>query len=116
MTDPKPAMTMREIREALGHRLPAPSPALAVHEAAARIRRLAERAAFAVTVNEYWTSGWALGVANAIGGDEGDLAALFTPELAVQIADWLDERASANTRTGEPLPALALALATHPAS
>ncbi|WP_306317287.1 MULTISPECIES: hypothetical protein [unclassified Streptomyces] len=88
--------------------LPAPSPALRVHEAAARIRRIADRAACGVATNSYWSVGWERGVTNAIGGDEGDLAALLTPELAVEVADWLDARAAANVRFGEPMPALAL--------
>lgn len=95
--------------------LPAPSPALTVHEAAARIRHAAERAAAEAANDAYWSSNWANGITNALGGAAGDLAALFTPELALRLADWLDECASANARTGEPLPALAVALATHAA-
>ncbi|NEB92414.1 hypothetical protein [Streptomyces bauhiniae] len=91
--------------------LPPPSPALTIHETAARIRRTAERARTDMTRNsEYWTTGWAAGVTNAIGGDTGELAALFPPETALEIADWLDTVASAATRHGVPLPPLALAL------
>lgn len=91
--------------------MPPPSPALTVHEAAARIRRTAECAATAMARNDYWTVGWQRGVTNAIGGYEGDLAAFFSPALAEEFADWLDTVASANARHGQPLPALALAAA-----
>ncbi|CAL9668272.1 hypothetical protein SUDANB145_07275 (plasmid) [Streptomyces sp. enrichment culture] len=91
--------------------LPPPSPALTVHEAAARIRRAAEAAQDEMATNGYWSSGWAAGVENAIGGEGGELAALFPPELALGLADWLDERASATARFGEPLPPLALVVA-----
>ncbi|MGW0904960.1 hypothetical protein [Streptomyces sp. NPDC002853] len=96
--------------------LPPPSPALAVHRAAARIREIADRASWGVATNPYWDCGWASGVKDAIGGAEGDLAALVSPELAVLLADWLDERASASVRAGAPIPPLALAIAeaTHP--
>lgn len=89
--------------------LPPPSPALAVHEAAARIRTVAERAAVEVARNSYWDMGWTAGVTNAIGGYAGDLTALFSPALAEEFADWLDTVASANARHGQPLPPLAVA-------
>ncbi|MFF0736835.1 hypothetical protein ACFYVK_35140 [Streptomyces chartreusis] len=99
--------------------LPPPSPALTVHQAAAALRRTAECAVAAMARNDYWAGGWQRGVTNAISGYEGDLAALFSPEMAVEVADWLDEVASAAARRGEPLPPLALtiasALAAHPA-
>lgn len=88
--------------------LPAPSPALLVHEAAALLRRTAERAAADAAESAYWSASWANGITNALGGAVGDLAALFPPELAEEIADWLDARAAANVRFGDRLPALAL--------
>jgi hypothetical protein len=91
--------------------LPPPSPALAIHETAARIRSTAEQAAARMARNDYWSLGWATGVTNAIGGEEGELAALFTPELAVEFADWLDTVASHNARYGTPLPEFALTVA-----
>ncbi|MEU9558015.1 hypothetical protein [Streptomyces fumanus] len=91
--------------------LPPPSRAFTVHEAAARIRRTAEAAQGELASSGYWSSGWAAGVENAIGGEAGALAALFPPELALRLADWLDERASATARFGDPLPPLALAVA-----
>ena len=91
--------------------LPAPSPALTVHQAAATLRRVAECATTAMARNDYWSAGWQPGVTNAISGYEGDLAAFFSPEMAVEFADWLDTVASHNARFGTPLPALALAAA-----
>lgn len=88
--------------------LPPSSPALTVHEAAARIRRAAERARFETAVNEYWRVGWAAGIENAVGGAPGELTALFPPELAIEFADWLDTVASHNARYGTPLPEFAL--------
>ncbi|MEU6768559.1 hypothetical protein ABZ916_39375 [Streptomyces sp. NPDC046853] len=90
--------------------LPAPSPALTVHESAAHIRSLAEKAAADVEGDQYW-SRWADGISNALGGPVGDFAGLFSPDLAIHVADWLDERASAHVLAGEPIPPLALAIA-----
>jgi hypothetical protein len=97
--------------------LPPSSPAFAVHEAAARIRAASHRAAAETASNPYWAMGWTAGVTNAIGGATGDLVAVFSPALAEEFADWLDEVASANARHGHPLPALARQAAcafTHP--
>ena len=91
--------------------LPAPGPALVVHQAAAHIRALAERALERMARNEYWAGGWVVGVTNALGGEEGELAGLFTPELAMGFADWLDTVASHNARYGTPLPEFALTAA-----
>ena len=92
--------------------LPAPSPALTVHETAARIRRIAELATADMARNEYWRNGWTAGVTDAIGGYAGDLAAFFSPAMAEEFADWLDTVASANARRGEPLQSLALQAAS----
>lgn len=94
--------------------LPPPGPALTVHETAARIRRAADRARFETTVNEYWRNGWTAGITDALGGSAGELAALFTPELAIAFADWLDTVASHNARYGTPLPEFALTVAAAP--
>lgn len=91
--------------------LPAPGPALVVHQTAAHIRALAERALERMARNEYWANGWKAGITDALGGEEGELAALFTPELATQFADWLDTVASHNARYGTPLPPFALTAA-----
>lgn len=82
--------------------LPAPSSALTIHQAAAELRRQAEAARDQMARNDYWRSGWAAGVSNAIGGPEGDLAGLFTPELAMALADWLDAKAVELVRTTHP--------------
>ena len=91
--------------------LPPPSPALTVHQAADRIRTLADAALRRMARNEYWGNGWKAGITDALGGEEGELAGLFTPELAIQFADWLDTSASHNARYGTPLPDFALAAA-----
>ena len=91
--------------------LPPPSPALTVHQAAATLRSVAESATAAMARNDYWSAGWERGVTNAISGYEGDLAAFFSPYLAGEFADWLDEVASAAARHGVALPPLALAAA-----
>jgi hypothetical protein len=120
MTDSRPAMTMREIRDRVGQ-LPAPSPALSVHESAARLRGIAEQAAAEIAAGAgdpfaYWSVGWERGIDNAVGGRVGRLAAVFSPDVVLELADWLDGRASANALRGESIPALALAItaATHP--
>jgi hypothetical protein len=84
---------------------------MTVHEAAAALRGTAQAAVAAMARNDYWSAGWASGVANAVGGYEGDLAGFFSPELAVAFADWLDTAASDNARHGTPLPPLALTAA-----
>ncbi len=43
-----------------------------------------------------------------MGGVCSQLAGLFTPELAIAFADWLDTVASHNARYGTPLPDFAL--------
>lgn len=90
--------------------LPPPSPALVVHQAADRIRCRAKAALAEMAGNDYWSNGWSVGVTNAIGGSEGDLAALVTPELALHIADWLDTVGSRAARTGDPIPAPAASI------
>ena len=96
--------------------LPAPSAALVLHMAAARIRATAEQALTAMKSSSYWDVGWPAGVTDAIGGPEGELAALLPPQVAVALADWLAEQASAHTLTGAtiPHPAVVIAAATRP--
>jgi len=104
--------------------LPPPSPALIVHEAASVIRQTVEAAQRHLDTAESWAcyeraTAWRDGFVNGMGGDCSELAALFTPELAFDFADWLDEVASANARHGVPLPPLAITAAhtvtRHPA-
>ncbi|MCX4405932.1 MULTISPECIES: hypothetical protein [unclassified Streptomyces] len=92
--------------------LPQPGAALLVHDAAARIRAASHRASAEAASNSYWDMGWTAGVTNAIGGAAGDLAAVFSPALAEEFADWLDAVASANARHGIPLPSLAVQAAS----
>lgn len=96
--------------------LPPPSEALTVHEAAATLRRTAKVAQQDLDIAEYWAfydkaTAWRDGFVNGMGGVCSDLAAIFTPALAVEFADWLDGVASANARHGTALPPLALAVA-----
>lgn len=96
--------------------LPAPGPALVVHEAAARIRTLAEAALADLNGDDFWScydraTAWRDGFENGMGGVCSQLAGLFTPELAIQFADWLDAVASHNARYGAPLPEFALTAA-----
>jgi hypothetical protein len=91
--------------------LPPPSLALTVHQAAAHIRAIAGQALERMARNDYWGNGWAAGITDALGGEEGELAALFTPELAIEFADWLDTTASDHVRHGTPLPPFALTAA-----
>lgn len=78
--------------------LPPPSPALALHQAADSLRRSAHAALAEMASNDYWRNGWAAGVTNAIGGSEGELAALLSPEAAIELADVLDTVGSAAAR------------------
>lgn len=82
----------------LAVQLPPPSPALTLHEAAAVLRALAAKVRTQMVSNDYWGMGWARGVENAIGGPEGVLAGLFTPDLADELADHLDATATAAVR------------------
>lgn len=70
--------------------LPPPSTALVLHQAAAALRSSAIAAIAAIDRNDYWQMGWKTGVTNAIGGPEGELAALLSPEAAIELADALD--------------------------
>lgn len=70
--------------------LPPAGPALTLHAAAARLRTVAEAALALMARNDYWSAGWRRGVENAIGDEEGVLAGLFSPEMALELADELD--------------------------
>lgn len=73
--------------------LPPPSPALTLHMAAAELRALVAKVRARMAQNDYWGMGWTPGVENAIGGPEGVLAGMFTPDLADVLADHLDATA-----------------------
>lgn len=92
--------------------LPPPSPALRLHAAAAHLRRHVTNAVRDMQGNDYWRMGWHAGVTNAIGGAEGELLALFTPETTLLLADWLDELGAHAVRHGPdsiPSPAATIA-------
>jgi hypothetical protein len=96
--------------------LPPPSPALAVHETADRIRTVAEAALRDLDTDDFWScydraTAWRDGFENGMGGVCSQLAAVFTPEMAIAFADWLDTVASHNARYGTPLPEFALTVA-----
>lgn len=74
--------------------LPSPGPALTLHMAADKLRTRAAKARAEMAGNDYWNGGWAAGVENAIGGAEGELAGMLTPDLADVIADLLDATAT----------------------
>ena len=75
--------------------LPPPGPALRLHEAAAVLRRRAERARTEMAGNAYWDMGWRIGIENAIGDVAGGLASFMDPAMADGLADWLDGVAQA---------------------
>lgn len=92
--------------------LPPPSPALVLHQAAAALRRNASAAMAAIERNDYWQMGWKTGITNAVGGPEGELAALLSPEAAIELADALDtvgSEAARRIREAIPVPLTALA-------
>lgn len=92
--------------------LPPPGPALVLHQAAAALRDSAKAALAAMAANEYWQMGWKAGVTNAIGGPEGELLALVSPEAAIELADALDAVGSESARRiRETIPAPLAALA-----
>jgi hypothetical protein len=96
--------------------LPPPSLALTVHQAAAHIRSIAEAALADLDSDGFWScydraTAWRDGFENGMGGVCSQLAGLFTPELAIEFADWLDIAASDHVRRGTPLPPFALTAA-----
>ena len=100
--------------------LPPPSPALVLHQAAATLRDSARAALAAMARNEYWDGGWTRGVTNAMGGPEGELAALLSPAAAIDLADALDTVGSDAARhirdaIPEPISAFAARLTSPPA-
>src|SRR3546814_6883812 len=71
--------------------------------------RHAEAAERDIDTNPFWRSEltarpdwYANGVRNGLGGPSGELAALFTPELALDLADWLDHHARLLVAAGHP--------------
>ena len=97
--------------------LPSPSTALRLHQAAARIRRTAQAAQHDLDTDDFWkcyspATAWHDGFMNGMGGVCSELAGLFTPELALAIADWLDTTGAHAARHGpDSIPAPAAAIA-----
>lgn len=72
-----------------------PSPALILHQAAARLRPAAQ-AAIARQVAEGRTpEQWAYDLDGYLGGPIGEFCGLLSPELALDLCDWLDATAVA---------------------
>lgn len=74
--------------------LPPPGPALLLHQAAAKARGWAAEARAEMASNDYWDAGWSDGIQGAISGAAGTLAAMFSPDVADETADWLDATAA----------------------
>jgi len=75
--------------------LPPPGPALTLHQAAAKLRAAAEATTADMIGNPFWKNGWQAEVDGALGGPSGVLCGLLSPELALDVADWLDATAVA---------------------
>lgn len=73
--------------------LPAPGPALTLHQAAAKLRTAAEAMLDHMIDNPSWESGWWDNVNEYLGGPPGELCGLLSPQLALVIADHLDTTA-----------------------
>ncbi|MFE9127038.1 hypothetical protein ACFYOF_16735 [Streptomyces sp. NPDC007148] len=97
--------------------LPPPSPALRLHQAAARLRRTAQAAQHDLDTDSFWkcydpATAWRDGFENGMGGICSQLAGLLTPQLALQLAEWLDATGAHAARHGPasvPAPAAAIA-------
>lgn len=78
--------------------LPPPSPALEMHQAAARLRPAAEAMLTEMQARpDEWRGAWASEMDGALGGPSGVLTGLFSPEAAAELADWLDATAAEAT-------------------
>lgn len=78
--------------------LPPPGPALTLHQAAAKLRSWVAEVRAEMATNDYWSGGWADGIQGAISGAGGMLATMFSPEMALDTADWLDATAAEAVR------------------
>ncbi|MET9222375.1 hypothetical protein ABZX65_26925 [Streptomyces sp. NPDC003300] len=73
--------------------LPPPGPALVLHQAAARLRGAAEAAQARQAEDDRPPERWYADLDNALGGPIGILCGLLSPELALELCDWLDATA-----------------------
>jgi hypothetical protein len=78
--------------------LPPPGPALTLHMAAAKLRAAAEAAAARQAEDGRTDADWARDLDNALGGPIGVFCGLLTPELALDLCDWLDATATQAVR------------------
>jgi hypothetical protein len=74
--------------------LPPPGPALLLHMAAARLRPVAEAAIARQAEDGRGPGDWANDLDNYLGGEVGVFCALMTPQLALDLCDWLDATAA----------------------
>jgi hypothetical protein len=78
--------------------LPPPSPALVLHEAAARLRPAAEAALARWGADGHSPERWYDDMDNALGGPVGVFCGLLSPELALELCDFLDATAAEAVR------------------
>lgn len=102
-----PAMTMREIRQALGHNVaptaPAPLPADRLREAAAVVQNRAAIAAEAVAALPFGAEhGYSAVMDSWLGHGSGALAALMSPAVGEALAAWLESVADRLEETTHP--------------
>ncbi|WP_329131621.1 hypothetical protein OG552_10695 [Streptomyces sp. NBC_01476] len=71
-----------------------PGPALRLHEAAEKLRAAAEAAIEIQKVRGRAPDQWAYDLDNYLGGPIGVLCGLLSPELALDLADFLDATAA----------------------
>lgn len=76
--------------------LPPPGPALLLHMAAAKLRRAAEATRAAGEART--PAQWAAYLDNVLGGPLGEFCGLMTPQLALDLCDWLDAVAAQAVR------------------
>jgi hypothetical protein len=83
--------------------MPDLTPADELRAAAERLRRLGNAALMDVLTNSFWHSEivpaedsdgrYAHGMRSGMGGEAGDLGAVFTPGMVTLLAEWLDTAA-----------------------
>jgi hypothetical protein len=78
--------------------LPPPSPALTLNMAADKLRRAAQAALDRQAEDGRSSADWARGMDNYLGGPIGAFCGLLSPELALDLADFLDATAAQAVR------------------
>lgn len=74
--------------------LPPPGPALLLHQAAAKLRPVAEAAIARLAEDGRTPADWYAVMDNALGGPMGVLCGLLSPQLALDLCDHLDATAA----------------------